>query len=58
MAKIIKKAKLIKEFVAIAKITENAYKNNPELVKDGLWFFETYIKDTRPHIENIRNLLK
>lgn len=55
---IIKKTKLINLFIKLAKVTEKSYKNNQELVKDALWFFQTYVKEARPIIEEIRNLLK
>lgn len=55
---IIKKTKLIKAFIELGKITQKSYKKNEELVKDALWFFESYIKDARPYIEEIRNILK
>lgn len=55
---IVKKTKLIKAFIELGQITQKNYKKNEELVKDALWFFETYIKDARPVIEEIREILK
>ena len=54
----IKKIKIAKNLIEIAKIIEKVWNERQEKIKDAIWFFESYVQEAKPYIDNIKEILK
>ena len=41
-----------------AKIIEKTWNKNQDKIKDAIWFFERYVLEAKPYINNIKEILK